>query len=169
MILQSCWAMGVVITFVSHKYCAWTLAVLMHQFIDDHTFLPMNPYGAWNQSMLVNKDLANDLNLYLQEIGEDVTAKKLAEYLVHPEVKEKHGITRTISEKMAHDTWMSLDTNTELLKKACMLMVMSVQMLCGTMTIIFASVESTWGMNGELAKREWKRTQSRWENCHTLV
>ena len=61
----------------------------------------MNPFGAWNQSMLVNKDLANDLNLYLQEIGKDVTAKKLAEYLVHPEVKEKHGITRTISEKMA--------------------------------------------------------------------
>ena len=39
--------------------------------------------------MLVNEDLANDINLYLQEIDKDITTKKLVEYLVCPEVKKK--------------------------------------------------------------------------------
>ncbi|KAJ7933624.1 hypothetical protein B0H13DRAFT_1592199, partial [Mycena leptocephala] len=38
-----------------------------------------------------------DINLYLQEIGNDITAEKLVPYLGRPEVMEKHGITKTIT------------------------------------------------------------------------
>jgi len=51
--------------------------------------------------MLVDKDLANDINLYLQEIGKDITAMKLVHFLACPEVKEKHRITKKISERTA--------------------------------------------------------------------
>ncbi|KAJ7146839.1 hypothetical protein C8R44DRAFT_598842 [Mycena epipterygia] len=47
--------------------------------------------------MLVNEDLATDINLYLQEIGNDITAEKVKLYLGRPEVMEKHGVTKTIS------------------------------------------------------------------------
>ena len=48
--------------------------------------------------MLVDQDLTNDINLYLQEIGKDITAMKLVHFLACPKVKEKHGITKKISE-----------------------------------------------------------------------
>jgi len=79
-------------------HCSRELARLVQQFIEDRTFLPTNPYGDWNQSMLVDQDLANDINLYLQEIGKDITVMKLVHFLAHPEVKEKHRITKKISE-----------------------------------------------------------------------
>ena len=82
-------------------YCAWQLRKLARGYIADHKVLPINPYGNWNQSMLVDEDLCNDLNLYLQELGKDITAEKVAEYLSRPEVKEKHGISKTISIRMA--------------------------------------------------------------------
>ena len=44
--------------------------------------------------MLVDEDRCNDLNLYLQELGKDITAEKVVEYLACPEIKEKHGISR---------------------------------------------------------------------------
>lgn len=31
------------------------------------TVLPINPFGDWNQSMLLDEDLASDINLYMQE------------------------------------------------------------------------------------------------------
>jgi hypothetical protein len=51
--------------------------------------------------MLVDEDLCNDLNLFLQELGKDITAEKVSEYLALPEVKEKHGISKTISIRTA--------------------------------------------------------------------
>ncbi|KAJ6521374.1 hypothetical protein DFH09DRAFT_1097822 [Mycena vulgaris] len=47
--------------------------------------LPINPYGYWNTSMLVDEPLQADINLYLQELGKDITAEKLVEYLGRPE------------------------------------------------------------------------------------
>ena len=85
-------------------YCAQQLRRLTWQFIKDHTVLPINPYGQWNKSMLVDEDLANDINLYLQEIGKEISAQKLMEYLACNEVKEHHrndGITKPISERTA--------------------------------------------------------------------
>ena len=82
-------------------YCARQLRKLARAYISDRSILPINPYGDWNQSMLVDEDLCNELNLYLQELGKDITAEKVAEYLARPEVKEKHGISKTISIRTA--------------------------------------------------------------------
>lgn len=79
-------------------YCAHQLAALVWKFLDDHTFLPVNPCGDWNQTMLIDEDSSNDINLYLQEIGKDVSVKKVVNFLAWEEVKQKHGITKAISE-----------------------------------------------------------------------
>ena len=82
-------------------YCARQLRKLARAYISDRAILPINPYGNWNQSMLVDEDLCNDLNLYLQELGKDITAEKVVEYLARPEIKEKHGISKGISIRTA--------------------------------------------------------------------
>ncbi|KAF8058012.1 hypothetical protein FPV67DRAFT_1428985, partial [Lyophyllum atratum] len=84
------------------RYCARTLRRLSCAYIRDREVLPINPYGDWNETMLVDEDLVNDISLYLQELGVNITAAKLVEYLRRPEVKEKHGITRPISIRTAH-------------------------------------------------------------------
>ena len=83
------------------RYCARQLAALVRKFLGDHTFLPVNPYGDWNQTMLIDEDLSNDINVYLQEIGKDVLAKKVVNFLAQEEVKQKPGITKVISERTA--------------------------------------------------------------------
>jgi len=40
----------------------------------------VNPYGDWNESMLMDEDLCNDINLYFQEIGKEISAKKLMDF-----------------------------------------------------------------------------------------
>ncbi|KAF8226126.1 hypothetical protein L208DRAFT_1031998, partial [Tricholoma matsutake] len=70
-------------------YCLHQLAKLSKQFIMDWVVLPMNPYGDWNESMLVDEDLISDINLYLQELGKYITAWKVVEFLACPDVKEK--------------------------------------------------------------------------------
>ncbi|KAK0197638.1 hypothetical protein F5146DRAFT_871242, partial [Armillaria mellea] len=89
------------VTLLHGTYCAWILRKLVCNYISDCTILPLNPYGNWNQTMLVNEDLAQDINLYLQELGKDITAAKVVLFLAHPDIKEKHGITKKISLRMA--------------------------------------------------------------------
>ncbi|KAF8055691.1 hypothetical protein FPV67DRAFT_1679827 [Lyophyllum atratum] len=47
--------------------------------------------------MLIDEDLVNDITLYLQELGNNITAQKLVQYLARPDIKEKHSITKSIS------------------------------------------------------------------------
>ncbi|KAF9470849.1 hypothetical protein BDN70DRAFT_998814 [Pholiota conissans] len=89
------------ISFNRGCYCAHQFRFLTRQFIRDRTLLPINPYGTWNHSMLVDEDLVNDVNLYLQELGDGITAKKLVDFLAREDVKAKHGIRRTITERTA--------------------------------------------------------------------
>jgi len=51
--------------------------------------------------MLVDEDLASNINLHLQELRKNISAKKIVKFLKHPDVMEKHGITRKISERTA--------------------------------------------------------------------
>ncbi len=39
-------------------YCAQVLRRLVRAYIADRTMLPINPYGSFKESMLVNQDLA---------------------------------------------------------------------------------------------------------------
>ncbi|KAF8800309.1 hypothetical protein BYT27DRAFT_7117577 [Phlegmacium glaucopus] len=82
-------------------HCACRIRRLTRQFIKDHTVLPINPYGDWNESMLVDEDLCNDINLYLQEIGKEISAKKLVDFLAREDGRSKHGIEKQISERTA--------------------------------------------------------------------
>jgi hypothetical protein len=82
-------------------HCMRTLCKLARQYIHDRALLLVNPYGDWKESMLADEDLAADINLYLQEIGKDITAEKLVLYLGCPDVMEKHGITKSISVRTA--------------------------------------------------------------------
>ena len=62
-------------------HCARVLAQLCHAYIEDRKILPINLYGAWQVSMLADEDLAEDVQLYLQQLGKFITADKLMEYL----------------------------------------------------------------------------------------
>ncbi|KAJ7020449.1 hypothetical protein C8F04DRAFT_1275055 [Mycena alexandri] len=50
-------------------YCMRSLCQLARQYIHDRKLLVVNPYGSWKETMLADEDLAADINLYLQEIG----------------------------------------------------------------------------------------------------
>lgn len=47
--------------------------------------------------MLVDEDICNEINLYLQEIGKEISAKKLMDFLAHEDICSKHGIEKKIS------------------------------------------------------------------------
>jgi len=59
--------------------------------------LPINPYSDWNESILVDEDLTNDISLYLLEIGKEISAKKLMDFLAQEDIQLKHGIKKPIS------------------------------------------------------------------------
>jgi len=73
--MQAAFSMG------KGTYCVRQLRRLARQFIKDCTVFPINPFGDWNQSMLLDEDLASDINLYLQELGKEISASKLVEFL----------------------------------------------------------------------------------------
>lgn len=79
-----------VAVFISGIYLAWKGYVL-----------PVNPFGDWNESMLVDEDLMGDINLHLQELEKEISAQKLVDFLARDDVREKHGITKAISERTA--------------------------------------------------------------------
>jgi hypothetical protein len=47
--------------------------------------------------MLTDEALALDLTLYLQELGNFITAEKVVAFLAHPDVKARHMITKDIT------------------------------------------------------------------------
>jgi hypothetical protein len=63
--------------------------------------LPLNPYGDWNKAMLVNEDLTNEICIYLLLIGNEISGKKLHDFVNSDDVRSWHGIGRNIS------TWMA--------------------------------------------------------------
>ncbi|KAK1218230.1 hypothetical protein PQX77_019095 [Marasmius sp. AFHP31] len=73
------------------KFCACTLSRLSRAYILDRTIIPVNPYGRWKKSMLMDEDVMSDVKEYLQELGTKITAEKLTTFLSSPEFMEKHG------------------------------------------------------------------------------
>lgn len=78
------------------KYCACVLAALARQFIVTREVLDVNPYGEWNDSMLSDEDLADDIRLHLQSLGKEITVDKLVDYLNDPAVRAEHNIDKPI-------------------------------------------------------------------------
>lgn len=82
-------------------FCARALRALTRAYIKDRTILPLNPYGNWNSSMLMDEALCADINIYLLEQGDHITAENLVQFLTRPDIKEKHGISKTITVRTA--------------------------------------------------------------------
>jgi hypothetical protein len=59
------------------RSCAERLCQLNRRFISDRTFLLLNPFGTWKESLLADEDLTNDINIHLMEIGKEISAQKL--------------------------------------------------------------------------------------------
>lgn len=79
------------------KHCARVLAALARQFIVTREVLDINPYGDWNESMLADEDLANNIQLHLQSLGKEISANKLVQYLNDPAVRAEHHIDKPVS------------------------------------------------------------------------
>jgi hypothetical protein len=82
-------------------HCAQRLCELCRGFVADRKVLPLNPYGDWNELLLVNENLVNEISIYLLSLGNEITAAKLNDYLRRPDVKEKYGIEHDITEMTA--------------------------------------------------------------------
>jgi len=74
-------------------------------FIADREDIPINPYGAWNESILEDEGLAQEINLHLQGIGKYVKAMDIADFLDTPEMKRRLNRTKTIHISTAQ-RWM---------------------------------------------------------------
>ena len=61
----------------------------------------VNPYGNWNESMLADENLQNEITIYLLSVGNEISEKKIIEFLDQPDVKENFGIEKPISHKTA--------------------------------------------------------------------
>lgn len=83
------------------NHCTQQLCALNRSFLADRTVLPFNPYGDWNESLLVNEDLVNEISIYLLSLMNDITTKKLMDFLHCTDIKEKYGIECDISHKTA--------------------------------------------------------------------
>ena len=68
-------------SFGCGRHCACQLRHLIRQFILDRKVLPINPYRDWNQSMLLDENLINEIHIYLQSIGPEISGQKLMEFL----------------------------------------------------------------------------------------
>jgi hypothetical protein len=58
------------------KLCQWSCA-----FIEDVTQLPYSIYGTWNQSVLDDEDLQQEVCTHLQAQGKYVSASDLQDYI----------------------------------------------------------------------------------------
>jgi hypothetical protein len=67
----------------------------------DREVLPLNPYGDWNESLLVNENIVNEINIYLLSLRNEITAIKLMDFLHRNDIKEKYRIERDITHKTA--------------------------------------------------------------------
>jgi hypothetical protein len=84
------------------RHCARQLCILVREFIKNRAVLPINPYGNWNESLLLDEDVANEINIYLQSIGPEISGKKLMDFINDDEaLRSRHGIDKKISLRTA--------------------------------------------------------------------
>ena len=83
------------------RHCPCQLHHLICQFILDCRVLPINPCRNWNQSMLLNENLVNEIHIYLQSIGPEISGQKLMEFLADEDLWSRHRIEKPIKLRMA--------------------------------------------------------------------
>jgi hypothetical protein len=83
------------------SHSTWQLCQLNHAFFIDWKILLINPFGDWNRSLLVNKNIMNKISIYLPSLRKKITAKNLMDFLHQADIKEEYGIKCDISHKTA--------------------------------------------------------------------
>ena len=74
------------------KLRSWTRA-----FIADCENLPVNPYGAWNESVISkDSEIAQIIHAHLQSKGKFVKAMDLVNFMDTPEMWERSGLKKRI-------------------------------------------------------------------------
>ncbi|KAF8958403.1 hypothetical protein BDZ97DRAFT_1906501 [Flammula alnicola] len=82
-------------------HCGRQLRRLARQFILDRKVLPINPYGNWNQSVLLDESLVNEVQIYLLSIGTEISGQKMMDFLNSEDVRSRHGIEKPIKLRTA--------------------------------------------------------------------
>ena len=59
--------------------------------------LSLNLYRDWNQTMLINKDLTNEISIYLLSIGNEISGEKLCNFINSEDVRSRHRIDYKIT------------------------------------------------------------------------
>src|SRR5882672_5179805 len=81
---------------------AWSLQVWTWDYLEDETQLPVSNYGKHMQSIIQDKDLAEEIHMHLQSLGKKyLHALDIVEYLDKPKVKVQLRLTKTPSERTA--------------------------------------------------------------------
>jgi transposase len=99
--------------------CARFLKSIARDFIRDHTVLPGNPYGEWTESILADEDIRNDIQIFLQSCGKEITAEKLHLYFASQEFQAQHDIPKVPSVRTCRDYIHALDYRFEHQRKGC--------------------------------------------------
>jgi hypothetical protein len=110
-------------------HCTRRLCDLNRAYLADEKVLPINPYGDWNESLLVNEDLVNEIGIYLLSLGNDITAKKLMDFLHRMYTKESMELNVTLAIRQCANIFKLWVITTNLLQRVSMLMDMKGRML----------------------------------------
>ena len=68
---------------LAKNLCSWTRA-----FISNHEDLPVNLYGAWNESIIdKHPEIAQEIHVHLQSIRKFLKAMDLVDFMDTPEMQ----------------------------------------------------------------------------------
>jgi hypothetical protein len=81
------------------KLHSWTQA-----FIADHEDLPINPYGAWNESVLSkDSEIAQIIHAHLQSKGKFMKAMDLVDFMDALEMRERSSLKKRMIYQLHND------------------------------------------------------------------
>ncbi|KAJ7196394.1 hypothetical protein GGX14DRAFT_403342 [Mycena pura] len=87
-------------SWTSRKIRKWTW-----DFLGDDTHLPVSQYGKFNESVLDDEDLSQEIHLHLQSLGQYISAQDVVNFVSSPEMKERLNLKKSISVRTAQ-RWM---------------------------------------------------------------
>ena len=79
-------------------------------FINDREDLPVNPYGAWSESVIdKHPEIAQELHAHLQSVGKYVKAMDLVDFMDAPEMRLRSGLKKRLDISTAQRWMQKLD------------------------------------------------------------
>lgn len=91
--------------------------------------MPRLNHGGGTQSIVDDDDIAQDIKIYLQGVGKFIKAQDIIDFCGTPEMLERFGRTKSISESTARRWLIKMVIIGLAILKGNILIVMSVRML----------------------------------------